>query len=89
MIAPMPKAEIARIKRGQTLQAVVPVAAPGELKTGDQVTFQESDFDPHQTPTFVDQGESVTITLTKARSSGQPYAGSSMLFTIEWNAPSC
>ncbi len=83
MISPMTKENIDRVKNGQLKQAVIPVAVPGDLKAGDQVTFQEADFDLHQIPTFKSGGDSVTVTLTKATSSGQPY-GTATLFSIEW-----
>jgi hypothetical protein len=82
MISPMTNENIDRVKSAQMKQVGIP-AMPGDLKTSDQVTFQEAIFDFHQSATYIHPGDSVTVTLIKAIDRGQTYAGGS-LFEIEW-----
>jgi hypothetical protein len=87
MTSPMTKEEIDRVRNGKLLQATIPVRPSGRLKAHDQVTFKEAVFDAHQIPTLVSQGDSVTVTFTKARNTGSLH-GSSRLFAVEWDPPS-
>ena len=84
MICPITKENIDRIKAGQ-LPVNIPVMVPGYLRRGDSVTFQEATFDLHEISTWVPQGDSVTVKLTRAQG-GQPI-GSSTYFAIEWDSP--
>jgi plastocyanin len=82
MITPMTKENIDRVKAGQMKQAGVEVPAPDDLRVGDRVTFYEADFYAHRSPTYVNQGASVTVTLTKAVDRDR-FAGGTR-FEVEW-----
>jgi hypothetical protein len=83
MMMPMTKQDIGRVKDGRMTRATIPVAPPGDLKPGDEVTFYEAVFDARQSPTMVPGGVTTTVRLTQARSAGPAHGGSTS-FLIEW-----
>jgi hypothetical protein len=83
MMMPMAKQDIGRVKNGRMRKATIPVAPPGDLKPGDEVTFYEAVFDGRQVPTMVPGGVTVTVRLTQVQNSGAAHGGAT-LFTVEW-----
>ena len=51
IISPIATQNIDLIKNGQKKQAAIPVACPGDLKDGDQVSFWEGTSNIHGVPT--------------------------------------
>lgn len=74
------------IMKGRRRESIVPVF-PGttdRFKPGARVTFVETQFDRLGEPIPVADGERLTVTLTKAADTGQPWAGR-VLYSIAWD----
>lgn len=83
---PADRSVLEAIKKGQRRESMVPIF-PGmtyQFKPGARVTFVEARSDPLGEPIPVPGGERLTVTLTKAADTGQPWAGR-VLYSIAWN----
>jgi hypothetical protein len=83
MSVPTEKKLLQRIKAGTADRGILPVAPDESVGEGDVLAFQEATFSPHQIPTPVPNGDSVSMRITKAEDTGDKYGGS-RLYAFRW-----
>jgi hypothetical protein len=83
MSVPTEKKLLEQIKAGKRDQSILPVPPDESIGVGDILTFREATFDPHQIPTLVPKGESVSMRITKAKDTGDKHFGN-RLYSFQW-----
>jgi hypothetical protein len=83
MRVPTEKKRLQQIKAGKADHGILPVPPDESIGVGDILTFREADFDPHQIPTLVPHGDSVSMRITKAEDTGEKYNGC-RLYAFRW-----
>jgi anti-sigma regulatory factor (Ser/Thr protein kinase) len=85
LVIPTARDLLDEIRAGKESRAIIPVPAKTKLASGDRVTFAEAAFDRMGIPSLIIDGESVSVSLTKADETGDSY-GTMRLVAIGWDS---
>jgi len=83
MNVPTEKNLLQQIKAGHQDRGILPVPPDESIGVGDILNFQEATFDAHQIPSFVPNGDEISMQITKADDTGGKYGGH-RLYGFRW-----
>ena len=83
LVIPTARDLLEEIRTGKESRAIIPVPARKKLASGDRVTFAEAAFDRIGIPSLITDGDTISVTLTKADETGDSY-GTMRLVAIGW-----
>jgi hypothetical protein len=73
LVIPTVRELLEEIRAGRETRAMIPVPPGRKLTPGDRVIFAEATFSPFGTPSLIDGGQSLSVTLTTAEDTGGIY----------------